>query len=387
VRAAASTPGAAALARRPHVCFLAPSTWPVLSGDRSIRVVGGAEVQQSLLATSLAKRGYRVSMICLDYGQREGAEVGGVTVYRMHRPHEGIPVLRFLHPRLTSLWNALKRVDAEIYYQRTSAPLTGFLAAFCAMHGKRSIYAGAADLDFLPGREQIRYARDRLIFQYGLRNVDRIIVQNPVQRDRVLANYRRDAALIPNCYTPPPGARADRAGCVLWAGALRPHKRPEVFLELARRLPQHRFVMIGGGDPDRAGEAYTQAIRSAAAALPNVRSLGFLPFAEADRRFDGARLLVSTSLHEGFPNTFLQAWARGVPSVGFVDPGARRHGRPVNHVVADFGQASAQVERLMTDDLAWREASQRALAHFREQHAVEAVIGAYEREIDRLVRR
>ncbi len=60
-------------------------------------------------------------MVMLDYGQPDATEVRGVTVYKMHKPDEGIPVLRFVHPRLTSLWRALKRVNADVYYQRTAA--------------------------------------------------------------------------------------------------------------------------------------------------------------------------------------------------------------------------------------------------------------------------
>ena len=374
-----------ALAAQPHVCFVAPATWPVLAGDAAIPVVGGAEVQQKFLATGLARRGYRVSMICLDYGQPDATQVDGVRVYKMHKPDEGIPVLRFLHPRLTSLWRALKRVDADIYYQRTATPLTGFVAAFCALHGRRSIYAGASNDDF-GCEEDIQYARDRLIFRYGLRKVDRIIVQNPVQRGLALANHGRESALIANCYAPPANARADHAGYILWVGSMRRQKRPEIFLHLARRLPQYRFVMIGGGDRGHRGEGYAQHIRATAQALPNVQFKGFLPYPDADRHFDGARLLVSTSFNEGFPNTFLQAWARGVPSVGFFDPGVRRNGRPVSPIVAGIAQASLEVERLMSDDAAWRDASQCVLDHFRECHSVDSVLDLYEREFEQLMR-
>src|SRR3954462_1984753 len=152
-----------ALAPKPAVCFVAPTTWPVLSASSDIKVVGGAEVQQSMIAPALAKRGYRVSMICYDYGQPDRTELKGVTIYNMHKPDEGIPVVRYLHPRLTSLWRALTRADADIYYQRTAAAYTGFVSMFCRKHGRKSIYSGASDVDFIPGKQEIKYARDRMI--------------------------------------------------------------------------------------------------------------------------------------------------------------------------------------------------------------------------------
>jgi len=36
--------------QRPHVCFLAPTTWPTFAGARDIPVVGGAELQQTIVA-------------------------------------------------------------------------------------------------------------------------------------------------------------------------------------------------------------------------------------------------------------------------------------------------------------------------------------------------
>src|SRR5258705_13103541 len=93
--------------RKPHVCFVAPFAWPVFSGDRKIKLVGGAEVQQSILMRLLQRNGYRVSLVCLDFGQPQGAVVDGVKVYKTYRYKAGIPLLRFIHPRLTSVWQAL----------------------------------------------------------------------------------------------------------------------------------------------------------------------------------------------------------------------------------------------------------------------------------------
>ncbi|MCB2141254.1 hypothetical protein KQH27_00940, partial [bacterium] len=48
---------------------------------------------------------------------------------------------------------------------------------------------------------------------------------------------------------------------------------------------------------------------------------GFLPPAEVESILDSALVLLNTSELEGFPNTFLQAWRRGLPVISFFDPG------------------------------------------------------------------
>src|SRR4051812_29929022 len=105
------------VAAKPKICFVAPHAWPVLARDASLKMVGGAEVQQTILARALARAGYRVSIISNDFGQPNGAEVDGVVVYKTHPLHGGIPVVRFLHPRLTTTLRALREADADIYYQ------------------------------------------------------------------------------------------------------------------------------------------------------------------------------------------------------------------------------------------------------------------------------
>jgi glycosyltransferase involved in cell wall biosynthesis len=162
---------------------------------------------------------------------------------------------------------------------------------------------------------------------------------------------------------------------------VRPSKRAELVLEIARRMPQYRFVVVGGADPGRRELEYFESIRQAAVKLPNVDFKGFVPFNEAEKWFNGARVFLNTSLYEGFPNTFMQAWARGMPTVGFIDTGSRRDGNPVYDFVEDIPQATWRIDRLMRDDIHWQQASQRLAAHFRDCHSIDAVIDRYEREI------
>lgn len=381
-------PGAA---RRPHVCFVAPFAWPVFSGDRNIKLVGGAEVQQSILMRLLQRKGYRVSLVCLDFGQPQGAVVDGVTVYKTYRHEAGIPLLRFVHPRLTSVWQALRAADADIYYQRSAGLLTAVVAEFCRRNARRSIYAGASDMDFQRGKQQIRYARDRWLYDWGLGRVDRVVVQNPAQLEACRAQYGRDATLIRSCYVAPEGSaaglRPGRGDTVLWVGTVHDYKRPELLLEIARRLPQRRFVMIGGsaapGGLLRSG--YFEGIRDAAARLPNVEFAGFLPLAEVEKRFARGRVLLNTSAYEGMPNTFLQAWARGVPTVATVDVGARMDGKELYKTFASVEDGAAEIERLFADELHWARASARCLEYFESEHSSHEVLGRYERLFEEIL--
>jgi glycosyltransferase involved in cell wall biosynthesis len=364
--------GQAAARPRPHVCFVAAylaGAWPVISRDPHIELVGGAEVQMAILARLFAASGYRVSMICMDHGQPSPVTLDGVVVHKSFAPEAGVPVVRFVHPRLTSTWQALSAVDADIYYCRTASLAVGVVAEFCRRRGKRLVYAGASDKDFVPGAGgQIRFARDRWLYRRGLRAADAIVAQNAVQRADALRHHGRDAVVIPSCYELPAARSAGPRDRVLWVGTVHEGKRPELLLDLAARLPQRRFVMIGG--PRQGSRAYFEAIRARAAALPNVEFKGFLPLAQVEPWFDRARVVVNTSVYEGMPNVFLQAWARGVPTVATVDVGA-----PCHRVARELEALAREVEWLCESPSAGAQCRR----YFERTHSKEEVLSRYER--------
>src|SRR5262249_46489200 len=147
------------------------------------------------------------------------------------------------------------------------------------------------------------------------------------------------------------GEAGSPGGVVLWVGTVKPLKRPELFLDLAQRLPHLRFRLIGGG---AAGPAPFDALGRRAQALCTVEVTGFGPPADVERHFDGASILVNTSIGEGFPNTFLQAWARGIPTVSFFDTGASSGGRAVGRVTSDIEAMISAVDALTANAQAWR---------------------------------
>ena len=362
---------------RPSIAFVAPHAYPVLAGTRELRFVGGAEVQQVAIATELVRRGYRVSMLSLDYGQREGELVRGIRLLKMCTPNGGWPGVRYLYPRLTSLWGAMRRAAADVYYQRSSGAATGFVAAFTRRHDLVSIFAGAHDSDFEPALPLIRYARDRMLYRWGLRHVSRVVAQTERQQQRCLEVFGREAMRIDSCYAHR-GAPAQHDGVILWVATIKPSKQPELLVELAARLPQYRFRMVGGPESGAAAQELWRRLQARAAELPNLELTGFVAFADVEPYFDGASLFVNTSSGEGFPNTFLQAWSRGMPTVSFFDAGATVDGVGVGRVAGSVGEMALAVQSLKCDRDAWNDAGSRARRRFERHHSPQIVVDAYE---------
>lgn len=369
--------------RKPSICIVASDIWPILADDRRFSVIGGMEVQLAILVRAFAKEGFRVSVVTKDFGQADGTTVDGITVYHSHKPNDGIPVLRFFHPRLTAWWRALKRANADIYLQRSADFLTGVTGLFARIYGRRFIYSGASDLDFRRDETWKLFQRrmgwrDRKLYELGLGLADSIVVQHDGQSSDYAKWFGRSATRIPNCYSYTPSLSNRSKELVLWVATVKSLKRPELFLQLARDFPHLKFRMVGG--PGKAWEYETyKSAQMLAAELSNVEFTGFVPYAEVGTHFDQARVFINTSDFEGFPNTFLQAWARGIPTVSFFDCGARLDGRPVGFICPDYAEMRKAVRLLGEDDNLWEQESCRARIYFENNHSVTEAVQRYDR--------
>jgi hypothetical protein len=244
-------------------------------------------------------------MISLDYGQDDGSEVDGIRMYKAQRPGRRNPGPALRAPADDE---DVARDEARERGHLLPAHLVGHHRA----HGRvLPLPRQAVDLrrarptwTFQPGQEEIILTRDKYIFRWGLRRVDEIVAQHPAQQINIRRNYGREGTLIPSTYVPPAGA-ATTARATPCGSRDGESKRPELLVEIARRMPGIRVVMVGGPESGARERRYIGRARSGEKrAEPGAR--GLRPVPEIDRWFDGARVLINTSKFEGFPNTFLQ---------------------------------------------------------------------------------
>jgi glycosyltransferase involved in cell wall biosynthesis len=357
------------------ICFVGLDSLPVLAPEYREHSIGGESVQQTLLARALARRGHEVSIVVGDYGQPDGANWDSIRTYKAYPANTGVPVLRFIHPRWTGLWSALARADADIYYTSCAGVQVGQMALYCRRHGKRLVFRAASDSDCDPSRLLVRYARDRWLYGYGLRHADAILVQSEWQAQAMARNYgltSRCAGMLVE-KAPPPAPLRDID--VLWLGNIRRVKRPDRALELAARLRTDSMHMAGGPLPGE--EALYEEIRDAAATLGNVRFHGRLSYWEANELYNRASVLVNTSDVEGFPNSYLQAWIRGVPVVTLIDPDGVITREGLGVAVASPDGIADAVRGLLHDSTALQAASARCRAYMAREFGEDKVMAAY----------
>ncbi|MEA3203247.1 MAG: hypothetical protein QOI63_922 [Thermoplasmata archaeon] len=332
--------------------------------------VRGAEVQYDLVSRALADR-FEVHVVT-----SPPESPGPIALPPGIQVHFVDPAWRTAKGRLRRFrlyaraFNAaLKEADARVYMQTVLGIDTTLTQRFCRRGGRRFVYhwASDADLDRLttPG-----HALTRHLYRRSRRAADLQVCQTELQQGLLSPAERARSAVVPNVLdtTVAWQAGTGKGTDVLWVGAIGPpFKRPDLFLDLVEALPHRPFRMVG---PLRGAPNVVQAVRERAARLPNLNLVGFLDKrADLPAQYAQARCHVSTSDYEGFPNTFLESCASGVPVASLrVDPNGmlERDGAGVC-ASGDFAALVRGVES-MFEPAAWAARRKAALAVAQAHH-------------------
>ena len=162
----------------------------------------------------------------------------------------------------------------------------------------------------------------------------------------------------------------------LFVGRIADVKRLEMLLEVAAICAQVSFIIVGGGNRDI---DYARRIDDLAAKLENVTMYGRADREQLQEIYAKASVLCCTSSHEGFPNTFLEAWSHGLPIISTVDPDGLIQRRGLGQVVstvADFVDALTMYTR--DDEEIWAKHSSNARQYYLAHHSPNVALTNFE---------
>jgi glycosyltransferase involved in cell wall biosynthesis len=357
--------------RRESFALVSPNLDRLFTATEERPFAGGAEVQQSLLARELAGRGHRVVCVVrkVDGGEAGPTRKEGLSLLP-YDTASSLPRPLAAPLRAWRLVRALRRADATVYCTRGAKTEAAVTWLFCRLRGRVHVHATAHDTDCTPGAQhELRSRMARLLYRRALCGAHAVIAQTEEQRELLSRGYRVEATTLPSLMPGVPGAADRHSEAVLWVGAIKPAKRPRLFLALARDLPDERFRLVGFDkreDPEL--HAFFTLVMEEARTIPNLETAGFVPFLDTDREFARASLLITTSESEGYPNTHLQAFRHGVPVVATCDPGGaiERHG--MGRLATSEGELARHVRELLSDRATLEDMGRRARAYVARHH-------------------
>lgn len=298
------------------VCFVAPNIYG-LYNPLSRSHYSGADAQLYELARFLsANPRFQVSAVTGDYGQEEIEYYNGVLVYRSVFDTSATFWDRALR-RNTRFEDQLHEIDAHIYMMSGTSGLTQTVAEFCNKKKRSFIYRvqHQRDCDGTFGHGMGEEGRR---YQWALHQAAHVICQTQEQRVMLRRTERLDALVLPNLLPLPAPLLEDAPrDIVIWAGEAWEWKQPEYFLRLALTITGQSFTMIAM--PRHAD--YFERLVGKTRDVPSVGFENSVPYSEMPGFFSRAKLLINTSRYEGFPFSFTQALAYGVPVASLnVDP-------------------------------------------------------------------
>jgi glycosyltransferase involved in cell wall biosynthesis len=348
---------------------------------------GGAEFQALTLARELASSGLRVAHVVFPVDGARPLPAPAPTVversgYRGDIPAIGAGVEAF------DVWRGLARANARCYVIRGSGGYMAAASAYCRVHRRRLIFSSSNDLDYHPTRED-RGARVWRSYRHAVTHADQIVAQTGHQLELAEKAFPDVPATHIPSFAQPAEPSSATPDAFLWADRLVDYKRPELFLDLAEALPDLPFRMILVTTAETAWyPELVERVSRRAGELANVELLDTQPRPELLDYISRAIAVVKTSEVEGMPNTFLEAWARGVPVLSFsVDPDARIADNDIGIVAGSSMERFAQGARDLAGNPRLRaEMAGRARAFIEEVHSPPAVARRWQAVIERLLR-
>ena len=277
------------------------------------------------------------------------------------------------------LYKALNKIRPDIIYQNGGSSFTGIAAYYAKKNRSRLVHQICNDNSLkrfsgLRLKTRAKNFFDNFLYEYGIQNANIIVCQSERQSDLLFSRFGRRCDIIVPLGHPLPMHKVVKAPeiRILWISNFKYHqKQPHLFIEMAKRLQSYKnasFIMIGGSI-GRTKEFHD--LLKQMKGVSNLTYLGQVSQEEVDLQLRQGHVLVNTSLYEGFPNTFVQAWMREVPVVSLtVDPNDILKKNKIGFHSDNFEQLVTDVALLIQNKQLREEMGKNALFYAKENHSL-----------------
>ncbi|MEZ4826788.1 MAG: glycosyltransferase family 4 protein [Bacteroidia bacterium] len=355
------------------ICFVLPHF--------HLEYTGGAETQCYYLARELAARNWEVHY--LRESKKKKAELmDGIWVHPIPPRKSYLKWMNFLAIR-----RKMKEIRADYWYTRANISYLFWLNLFSRSTGGKVVWAFSRDSQLTPGGELERHGSpfiqafhriNEWLFFRTLPQIDLILSQTQNQEALLEKNLGLRGKQIYNAHPVPAHDRlTPRSDTILWIGRMQDFKHPERFAALADNLKGKglSFEMIGGLGNDPLSLLIKQKAQENAEIVLHGKVLP----EEVHKKLNGAKFLVNTSDYEGFSNTFIEAWQRGVPVISyFVDPDEMIATHQLGLVSNDPEEIERWIETLLADHGRWQAISDRCKAFAKANFEIGAAVDTLE---------
>ncbi len=362
------------------ICFVSLFAFGVFNPKADLKF-GGSEVQMYFLAKELAKdSNFKIDFIVLDVGQQKKEKYGGVKVVKAYRRGGGFinAVAGFL-----KLMAVLKKSNPDIIVCRAFGREVGVSALYAKIFRKKLIYSFAHDKDIFG---DFFKGFSGQIFKFGFLSADYYVAQSEYQLNEFKKRFKNKTGkivVIKNSWPEESFVFKERK-FILWVGSSSVLKRPEIFLRLAGDFPEENFVMIM--TESKMNKKAWEEISVESRKLGNLCLLKKVSFDKIGRYFSQARILVSTSSSEGFPNVFLQAGAAKTPILSLkVNPDGFIEKEKCGAVCHDnYEELKAGLKKLLREKEFYNQAATNCFNYFKSEHNLEKNIITWKKIFEEL---
>ena len=292
------------------ICFIAPKAYPIF--NKKIKsIFGGAEVQLYLLSKEFSNYPHvNVSFIVADYGQND------VEVYEKVRVYKSFDLRQNIVKSFFNFFRIFNKVKADVYVQRTLSPVSGILALYCKFTGRKFVYMVAHDYEVDGGYDKNNGFLKSYIANLVFKFADLIVVQNMYEFENLCKRNKSNNLVILNKGIDFNNLSEETPKIfdVIWVGRCEKWKNPDIFLQLAKKNEDKKFLIIV--PVSNTNPKLFSVIEKKAMSIKNLTFLKHVSNDEVYRYLSKSKIFVITSQQEGnWPMVVLEAISSKVPII------------------------------------------------------------------------